>query len=320
LRLRREPSNEFLGRPYRYAGQRIKWVRTFLRNLGLASYLAFVAGVVNSVAFLSLGTFVSHISGHATRGAVEYSEGHFAFAATFFMATAIFFLGAITTTLCLRGQSIDHRTRRFALPVFFELALLAYVVVFAPQDLGANLGASLDSAFRFSGVQNASHGGSSFALETTYICIFSFAMGLQNALIRQASGTIVRTTHMTGVVTDMGIAMGTAFLSFFSETKLAMRHGWRPKLVVDTLLSFGRVFRYERFLLHFTVFFSFLNGAMIGTLGYQEYSYNVLYFPIFVLGFIIFREIAPTRRRKDNPPHERTPNDSSGDSIHDVAS
>ena len=32
-------------------------------------------------------------------------------------------------------------------------------------------------------------------------------MGLQNALVTRVSGAVVRTTHMTGVLTDIGIEL-----------------------------------------------------------------------------------------------------------------
>jgi len=50
-------------------------VRSFGEILQLATLLAFVAGIVNSSAFLEFGTFVSHISGHATRAAVDFTDG-----------------------------------------------------------------------------------------------------------------------------------------------------------------------------------------------------------------------------------------------------
>jgi uncharacterized membrane protein YoaK (UPF0700 family) len=229
---------------------------------------------VNSVAFLAFGTFVSHISGHATRSAVEYSEGHFHLAATFFLATALFMAGALTTTLCLRGESVEKRTRAFALPLVLELGIL--VVVLA---------------------QATSH----------VVYAFSFAMGLQNALVRQASGTIVRTTHVTGIATDIGIALGTALLSFLSEARYALRSSWRMATLAHVGSALLKVFRFERLLLHLTLFVAFLVGAFVGALGFQSHGFDILYCPVAVLSIIIVRELTPRRRRKDTGPHEGPP-------------
>lgn len=261
-----KPTNEFLGLPYRYARERVRWLRSLARNIGLGGYLAFVAGTVNSIGFLAFGTFVSHISGHATRSAVEYTEGHTHLAASFFMATALFMAGALLTTLLLRGESLEKRTKVFAVPLALELLILTAVLVGATSHV---------------------------------VYAFSFAMGLQNALVRQASGTIVRTTHVTGIATDISIALGTALLSFVSEARYALRSAWRIQTLFAVGQSFLKVFRFERLLLHLTLFLSFLVGAFVGALGFESYGFNILYCPVAVLAIIIIRELSPQRRRKD---------------------
>src|SRR3989344_3879597 len=40
------------------------------------------------------------------------------------------------------------------------------------------------------------------------VLLLSFIMGLQNATVTKMSSSQIRTTHMTGVVTDLGIEMG----------------------------------------------------------------------------------------------------------------
>jgi uncharacterized membrane protein YoaK (UPF0700 family) len=40
------------------------------------------------------------------------------------------------------------------------------------------------------------------------IMLLCFTMGLQNAMITKLSNAVIRTTHMTGIVTDIGIALG----------------------------------------------------------------------------------------------------------------
>jgi uncharacterized membrane protein YoaK (UPF0700 family) len=295
---RKRPVNEFLGLPYFYARERVLWARTFARNLGMGSYLAFVAGLVNSFAFLAFGTFVSHISGHATRMAVEYSEGHVTLAASFFLATALFVGGALTTTLLLGPQTLETRGKRFTLPLAIEFIALCYLISFQAGDI---------SMATVKGSQ----------AQTGAIYLLSFVMGLQNALIRQASGTIVRTTHMTGVATDIGIALGTALTSFLKEVYAALAREWElarsgrfralsPTAVAKGVVrAFIGVFRYERLLLHVSVFVAFLLGAVVGTLGYIKYGFHILYCPVAILGIIIIRELQPRRHPGKKPtPHD----------------
>ena len=103
---------------------------------------------------------------------------------------------------------------------------------------------------------------------------------------------------MTGVATDMGIAVGTALLSFLAEVRLALREPWRPLLVGVVVRAFVRVFRFERFLLHFTIFASFLVGAVVGTLGFLRFAFDILYCPLAILGIIVVRNLQPRRRRR----------------------
>jgi uncharacterized membrane protein YoaK (UPF0700 family) len=289
-------ANEFFGRPYRYARQRILWIQAFLRNLGMGSALAVIAGLINSVALLGLGSFVSHISGHATRAAVEWSEGHTILALSFFFATGLFVAGAFVTTLCLRGQTIERRTRRFMVPLWLEMCCICYVVLYATAD-----GRLLLQSLNFHLPSPAS-----VQQNSNFIYVLSFAMGLQNALIRQASGTIVRTTHMTGVATDIGISLATAVLIFFEEAKTTWKSKPRLFLFAPALLpAFFRVFRFERLLLHLGVFSAFLLGACLGTWGYLKYGFEILYCPAGLIAFILLREI-PKNRKSEKSLTENT--------------
>ncbi|MEY4065869.1 MAG: hypothetical protein RIR26_2077, partial [Pseudomonadota bacterium] len=168
------------------------FVRSYGQYLGLGSLLACVAGVVNAVGFVAFGGFVTHVSGNATRAAVEYSEGHTLIATVFAVALFFFMAGAFTTTLILRGHSIESPRVSFGFPLLFEALLIAIVASVASHrvDEGEALVISR-------------------AADAWFLNTLTFAMGMQNAIMRQASGIIIRTTHMTGIVTDVGIALGS---------------------------------------------------------------------------------------------------------------
>ncbi len=40
------------------------------------------------------------------------------------------------------------------------------------------------------------------------VMLLCFTMGLQNAIITKISDAVIRTTHLTGMVTDIGIVLG----------------------------------------------------------------------------------------------------------------
>jgi uncharacterized membrane protein YoaK (UPF0700 family) len=264
-----------------------------LRNIGLGSYLSLTAGMVNSVGFLAFGTFVSHISGHTTRAAIEYSENHFQIASVFLYATLSFIFGAILTTLLLTGKTFENRTKRFSIPIFLEVVALVFVAVLGPDF--SNLSQEMPGLH-----------------VSILVNVCSFAMGLQNALMRRASGTIVRTTHMTGVATDIGIALGTSFIVFFRSTLSAFSQALplfsatneagegylftnKVRQLYFTAKSiaseFFKVFQYDILLMHLTIFVFFILGTVIGALGFIRFSYNIVYLPVGILFLVGLREL-----------------------------
>jgi uncharacterized membrane protein YoaK (UPF0700 family) len=262
--------------------------RTFHDYVGVGSILACVAGIVNAVGFIGFGGFVTHVSGNATRAAVEYSEGHYLIASVFLVGILFFVSGALTTTLLLRGHSIESSKASFGIPVLIEAALIGLVAWFGSRHVAA--GQTLEiSRIR----------------DTWYLNALTFAMGMQNAIIRQASGIIVRTTHMTGIVTDLGIAMGTVISRLSSEVlKNPSGFMWRQGResvdsgIKDRFSEIFRRFHLERFFLHISLLFSFLCGAALGTFGYLSFGLRILLGPLFVLaGLGLFEMVVWKKRR-----------------------
>lgn len=85
------------------------------------------------------------------------------------------------------------------------------------------------------------------------------ACGLQNAMATSYSGAVIRTTHLTGVVTDLGIACGH----------------WLRGQPVDR----------ARFRLHAVLLLGFFSGGVLGAIGYHNIGYNTLLFPAALTGF-----------------------------------
>lgn len=105
------------------------------------------------------------------------------------VAVFAFFLGSYMSTVLIRWGKERGLVSRYALPLLSEAALLA--------------------VFGFTGKE--------FTGERVLgtIVLLCFTMGLQNAMITKISDSVIRTTHMTGIVTDIGIAVGK--LSFASS-------------------------------------------------------------------------------------------------------
>lgn len=147
-------------------------------NRHLACFLAFIAGAADVGGLLALGQYTSHVSGVVAGMAAQVASGSGALFLAGLAVAASFLAGAVLTTLLVRWGRRHALESEFALPLVVEsLLLLAFSLAgrgFARADVG----------------------------------LLAFAMGLQNAMITKISDAVIRTTHLTGMVTDIGIALG----------------------------------------------------------------------------------------------------------------
>jgi uncharacterized membrane protein YoaK (UPF0700 family)/anti-anti-sigma regulatory factor len=119
--------------------------------------------------------------------------------------------------------------------------------------------------------------------------VASFAMGLQNATVTEISGAVVRTTHLTGVVTDLGLE-GVRFLNFLRDRTRGRR--WQRA---------GRVLRVsqrhpaaQRLALLAGIFASFLVGSFAGALAYRYAPSAAMAAPVLLLaGLVVLDRVTP---------------------------
>jgi uncharacterized membrane protein YoaK (UPF0700 family) len=151
--------------------------RTDQQNVVLAGYLATIAGFVDAVGVVVLDRFTSHVTGtvvHATTTLAlrpSLPLGSLAM-------LAMFLVGAILSSSLLESSTLARKSNAYGVTLAVEAALL------------------LAAAFATKG---------SHPWQVAMLCC---AMGMQNALVTRLSGAVVRTTHLTGVVTDIGIEAG----------------------------------------------------------------------------------------------------------------
>ena len=154
--------------------------RTDRDNRLLAGYLACIAGLVNSSGFILIGAFTSHTTGNIGRLANDIAQGNAVSAVSAALLVVTFFLGAFVASVVIEANRWQRLPYSYAALLFAEAALL---------------GVFLASSRLFAGMR-------AWDVSAGVLCA---AMGLQNSLITRLSGATVRTTHLTGVVTDLGI-------------------------------------------------------------------------------------------------------------------
>lgn len=157
--------------------------RSVAANRHLAQYLAFIAGATDAGGFFAVRHYTSHMSGVISSLALAFSQGSRWLVLIGAASVLAFFLGSFVTTLFVRWAKMRELHAAFAMPLVAEAALLL-----------------------FFGISGKEFSGDVAVIVT--VLILCFAMGLQNALITKLSDAVIRTTHLTGMVTDIGIAMG----------------------------------------------------------------------------------------------------------------
>jgi uncharacterized membrane protein YoaK (UPF0700 family) len=151
-------------------------------NWQLAALLAFTAGAVDVTGYLGLRQFTSHMSGVTATLAVDIGTHGVQALARPAIILVCFLAGAAFCAVVVNWERRRNRESLFAVPVAIEALLLAGVALFGgTQHLFASL------------------------------AVMGFSMGLQNAVITKISDAEIRTTHVTGTITDIGIELGRLF-------------------------------------------------------------------------------------------------------------
>lgn len=205
------------------------------RHLGYV--LAFVAGAVNAGGFLAIGQYTSHMTGIVSSMADHLALGEFTLALSALIAWLAFVLGAATTAVLVNLAKRRRLHSQFALSLLVESALLL---------LFGMAGAYLADMREF--------------LAPVTVLLLCFIMGLQNAIITKVSAAVIRTTHVTGLSTDLGIELGKLF--YFNRRKV-------PHLAVCA--------NRDKLALHALLILQFFGGGVIGALGFKHIGYSATF-------------------------------------------
>jgi uncharacterized membrane protein YoaK (UPF0700 family) len=222
---------------FRHKGSR----RTFSHNIRLASTLSFVAGIVNIAGVLSVATLTTNVTGHFAFFAEEISLKNYSKALNIIVYIFFFLLGAFSCNLLV--EIISRRKPRMAhtLPIFIEIIILTSV-------------------------------GFSIDFNSNYIAYaLLFAMGLQNALVTNISQSVVRTTHLTGLFTDLGIELSQLFF-YKKETEL--------KRLTRSIF------------LRISIILFFFIGGVLGGLLFKSFQLKILLFAVVLLIVALFLDNA----------------------------
>jgi len=216
---------------WRHLGTR----RSSIHNLRLAVLLGLTAGMVNAEGFLGFSILTTNVTGHAALFAEGIAVQDWHNSMIIFLWMVLFLGGACLTSLILTVQGGNRRFSYFV-PIIIEIVVLISCAVYGKY------------AKRW-GLQEL-FGGS-----------LLFAMGIQNALVSMISGSVVRTTHLTGTFTDLGIEIAQLYGSEKQQ-----------RIVLMTKIK-----------LHLVIIFFFLTGAVSGAFVFSHIGFKSFYIPAGVL-------------------------------------
>ncbi|MDR6267625.1 YoaK family protein [Roseobacter sp. N2S] len=155
-------------------------------DLVLAGLLSSTAGALNAVGFLIAGSFTANMTGNISASADQLANGA--------VLVSLSFLGLVVAFICGAGMAalVIQTGERRQIRSVYALAIAAEAMILLL--LGATLVLSSAAAF-------------SMGHETFLVIVLSFVMGLQNAVTTMISRARVRTTHVSGMATDIGIEL-----------------------------------------------------------------------------------------------------------------
>lgn len=191
--------------------------RTFAHNLKLASSLSFVAGIVNTTGVFAFATLTTNVTGHFAFFADELVKKDGSEAIVFINYILCFLFGAFISSFLSEVSIKKSPKSSHVLPLILETIILL-VVSFSHELFENNT-----NTFHFA----------SYAL--------LFAMGLQNALVTKVSLSVVRTTHLTGLFTDLGIELSQLFFYRKEEEKSRLSKSIYLKLSIISFFFLGCV-------------------------------------------------------------------------------
>jgi uncharacterized membrane protein YoaK (UPF0700 family) len=181
-------------------------------NIKLGVITAFTAGMVNVASFILFFSFTSNVTGYFAILAEEISSGKWFQVTVVIGWIFLYMLGSFTSNFIVISMKSKYSYLSHVLPLVFELIIFIIVGVYGTYYYSETL------------------------LETEVLTsLLLFSMGLQNGLTASITNFSVKTTHLTGLATDLGIHLSMIMIPLY-RNKQEVRN--KIKLMCSIALSY----------------------------------------------------------------------------------
>lgn len=219
--------------------------RTLKDNIQLGVFTAITAGMVNVASLVLFYSFTSNVTGHFAILAEEISNGNWFQIAVVFFWVGLFFSGSFLSNFLIINSNRRNAFISHSLPMLLEITCFLVVGIYGSHYYRETL------------------------TETEFlVALLLFSMGLQNGLTASISNFAVKTTHLTGLTTDLGIHLSMLTQKRYRQNQQVVD---KTKLMSFIMLSYvsggvlsGLIIHYFKF----QVFF-YISGVMVLILAYD---------------------------------------------------
>lgn len=219
-------------------------------NVAIWLLLSFQAGLLNIGGLLAGHQYVSHVTGFASTFGVAVSQLQLHHALLVAGVPLVFLLGAMVS-----GYFVDVRIKLNKAP--------KYYITFAMMFL-LNLSVLVGGVAGFLGEFGDDQSQSSYQL----LIILCFICGMQNATVSIVSKSVVRTTHLTGITTDLGLGL----VRMFYARAIQINHAEEKR---DNLMRLG-------------IILCFILGSAFGAIIFSQIGFWGFSIPTLIAGSLFF--------------------------------
>eukprot|EP00440_Ansanella_granifera_P016925 gb/GFBE01018389.1/.p1 GENE.gb/GFBE01018389.1/~~gb/GFBE01018389.1/.p1 ORF type:complete len:457 (+),score=95.21 gb/GFBE01018389.1/:1-1371(+) len=240
--------------------------------MSAGSLLAVCAGMVNAIAFLVAGNFVSHVTGTVSKISLFGQASKSEEATHVFLIVLFFIIGSVACGCLIKRSTVKIGNAGYGAALTLNALLIVLALVCWKHSVKA------------------------------FVYLLCAACGLQNGMITAYSGAVIRTTHVTGISTDIGLIVGRHIMAFLRRRLCA---GTITLTIADE--DAGDV---RKLVLLLLLMASFMLGILLGAILTEAVGEMALLVPASIslmtgLGYMCYRRFGPAAEKVHSPDPAR---------------